>query len=206
MTIRAGITGGMGSGKSTVSAIFETLGIPVYKADEAAKRLMNEDEIIKQQLVNHFGEAAYENGVLNRKFMAGQVFNNTEKLALLNSIVHPATISDGERWMQKQTAPYAIKEAAIIFESGSQKYLDFIIGVYAPVTLRIYRSMKRDNLKQDEVKARINEQMDDAIKMKLCNAVITNDEQQALLPQVMKIHETLARLSAVQKKDSPTSF
>jgi dephospho-CoA kinase len=206
MTIRAGITGGMGSGKSTVSAIFETLGIPVYKADDAAKRLMNEDEIVKQQLVKHFGEAAYENGLLNRKYMAGQVFNNTEKLDLLNSIVHPATISDGERWMQKQTAPYAIKEAAIIFESGSQKYLDYIIGVYAPVTLRIYRSMKRDNLNQDEVKARINRQMDDAIKMKLCDSVITNDEQQALLPQVMKIHETLIELSALQKKDSQTSF
>jgi len=198
MTFRAGITGGMGSGKSTVASIFATLGIPVYQADDAAKRLMNEDPALQETLRKHFGEEVYTNGQLNRSFLAATVFNDTKKLALLNSIVHPATIADGEKWMQQQVAPYAIKEAAIIFESGSQRYLDYIIGVSAPVALRIHRSMKRDQLSKEEVTARLNRQMDDAIKMKLCDAVIINDEQQALLPQVMKIHQHLLQLSAAQ--------
>ena len=127
--------------------------------------------------------------------MAAEVFTNKEKLAVLNSIVHPATISDGEKWMQLQSAPYAIKEAAIIFETGSQRYLDYIIGVSAPVTLRIFRSMQRSAISREEAKARIDRQMDDAIKMKLCDTVIINDDQQALIPQVIKVHEALLKLS-----------
>ncbi len=200
MTFRVGITGGMGSGKSTVAAVFATLGIPVYQADDAAKRLMNEDPALITALKKHFGDAIYTNGILNRAVLAEAVFNNKEKLTLLNSIVHPATIADGEHWMTAQSAAYAIKEAAIIFETGSQRYLDYIIGVYAPATLRIHRSMKRDNLSREEVNARMNRQMDDAIKMKLCDAVIVNDDQQAIIPQVMKIHEHLLQLSAVEKK------
>ncbi|HMC87791.1 MAG TPA: dephospho-CoA kinase [Chitinophagaceae bacterium] len=200
MTLRVGITGGMGSGKSTVSEIFKTLGIPVYKADDAAKRLMNEDQTVKTALIKYFGEQVYLDGKLNRQYLGEQVFNNKEKLSFLNSVVHPVTISDGQRWMQKQSGAYAIKEAAIIFESGTQRYLDYIIGVYAPVTLRIFRSKKRDNLTQQEVKARINKQMDDAIKMKLCDIVIINDEQQALLPQVLKLHEALLKMSLQPEK------
>ena len=200
MTLRVGITGGMGSGKSTVSEIFKTLGIPVYKADDAAKALMNEDESVKTALIKYFGEAVYPDGKLNRQCLGEQVFNNKEKLDFLNSVVHPATIRDAERWMQKQTSPYAIKEAAIIFESGSQRYLDYIIGVYAPITLRIFRSTKRDNLTQEEVKARMSKQMDDAIKMKLCDIVIANDEQQALLPQVLALHDALLKRSFHPKK------
>ena len=195
MALRVGITGGMGSGKSTVAAVFSTLGIPVYQADDAAKRLMNEDESLKALLIKHFGEATYSNGVLDRAHLAHAVFHDKEKLELLNSIVHPATIADGEKWMQQQTTPYAIKEAAIIFESGSQRYLDYVIGVSAPVTLRIFRSMKRDNHSKEEVNARLNRQMDDNIKMKLCDSVIINDEQQAVLPQVMKLHEQLLLLA-----------
>ena len=191
MTLRVGITGGMGSGKSTVAAVFAVLGIPVYRADDAAKRLMNEDLLLKEQLTSQFGTATYTNGLLNRAYLAATVFSNKEKLAQLNALVHPVTIRDADEWMKKQTTPYAIKEAAIIFESGSQNYLDYIIGVYAPVTLRIYRSMKRDKLSKEEVNARMNQQMDDAIKMKLCDTVIVNDEQQAVIPQVMKIHEQL---------------
>lgn len=196
MALRIGITGGMGSGKSTVAAVFGTLGIPVYQADDAAKRLMNEDPALAAALKKAFGEGTYTGGRLNRGYLAAEVFNNKEKLTLLNSIVHPVTIADGEHWMAQQTTPYAVKEAAIIFETGSQRYLDYIIGVYAPVTLRIHRSMKRDQLSREEVNARMNRQMDDAIKMKLCDAVITNDEQQAVIPQVMKIHAQLLLLSA----------
>ena len=200
MTLRVGLTGGMGSGKTTVAAVFAALGIPVYSADDAAKRLMNEDESLKAQLMEKFGENTYTNGSLNRAHLAAEVFTDKDKLTLLNSIVHPATIADGEKWMQQQTTPYAIKEAAIIFESGSQRYLDYIIGVDAPVTLRIYRSMKRDHLSKEEVNARLNRQMDDAIKMKLCDFVINNNGQQAVLPQVMALHEQL--LTLARKKET----
>ena len=202
MTLRVGLTGGMGSGKTTVAAVFAALGIPVYSADDAAKRLMNEDESLKAQLIEKFGENTYTNGLLNRAHLAAEVFTNKDKLTLLNSIVHPATIADGEKWMQQQTTPYAIKEAAIIFESGSQRYLDYIIGVDAPVTLRIYRSMKRDHLSKEEVNARLNRQMDDAIKMKLCDFVINNNGQQAVLPQVIALHEQL--LTLARKKETAT--
>ena len=200
MTLRVGLTGGMGSGKTTVAAVFAALGIPVYSADDAAKRLMNEDESLKAQLIEKFGENTYTNGLLNRAHLAAEVFTDKDKLTLLNSIVHPATIADGEKWMRQQTTPYAIKEAAIIFESGSQRYLDYIIGVDAPVTLRIYRSMKRDHLSKEEVNARLNRQMDDAIKMKLCDFVINNNGQQAVLPQVMALHEQL--LTLARKKET----
>lgn len=198
MTFRVGITGGMGSGKTTVAAIFATLGIPVYRADDASKRLMNEDAVLKKQLIENFGEATYTNGFLNRQYLAAAVFNDTEKLNLLNSFVHPATISDAENWMQRQTSIYAIKEAAIIFESGSQRYLDYIVGVYAPLPLRILRSMKRGNASREEVIARIDRQMDDTIKMKLCDTVITNDEQQALIPQVIKVHAIITALAGAR--------
>lgn len=201
MTLRVGITGGMGSGKSTVAAVFASMGIPVYQADDAAKRLMNEDPAIAAALKTAFGEASFANGMLNRSYLAAEVFSSKEKLALLNSIVHPATIADGESWMADQTTTYAIKEAAIIFESGSQRYLDYIIGVYAPATLRIHRSMKRDKLSKEEVNARMDRQMDDAIKMKLCDTVIINDDQQAIIPQVMKIHAQLLLLAA-EKQNS----
>jgi len=202
MTLRVGLTGGMGSGKTTVAAVFAALGIPVYSADDAAKRLMNEDESLKAQLIEKFGENTYTNGLLNRAHLAAEVFTDKDKLTLLNSIVHPATIADGEKWMRQQTTPYAIKEAAIIFESGSQRYLDYIIGVDAPVTLRIYRSMKRDHLSKEEVNARLNRQMDDAIKMKLCDFVINNNGQQAVLPQVIALHEQL--LTLARKKETAT--
>ena len=196
MTFRVGITGGIGSGKSTVAAIFETLGVPVYRADDAAKRLMNEDPLLKGQLITSFGELIYTDGLLNRAQLASVVFNNPENLALLNSFVHPATFNDAEKWMKEKTTPYAIKEAAIIFESGSQRYLDYIIGVFAPTPLRILRSMKRSKLTRDEVIARIDQQMDDTIKMKLCDTVIVNDGQSALIPQVMKLHAALSELAS----------
>jgi dephospho-CoA kinase len=195
MTLRVGLTGGIGSGKSTVAQIFETLGIPLYYADDAAKRLMNEDEALKKQLIQNFGTAVYKDGALDRQYLAAQVFSNKEKLDLLNSIVHPVTIKDADEWMRQQTSPYAIKEAALIFESGVNKYLDYVIGVYAPVTLRIHRSMKRDAISKEKVTARMSKQLDEDIKMKLCDFVITNDEQQALLPQVMKLHEELLKLA-----------
>jgi len=187
--LRIGITGGIGSGKSTVSKIFEVLGAPVYYADDASKRLMNEDEEVKEKLRSVFGEGVYANGTLNRQYLSSIVFNDPLKLALLNSIVHPATIKDAEDWMLKQTTPYAIKEAALIFESGSQEHLDKVIGVYAPAAVRIHRVMQRDNVTREEVLGRMSKQIDEDIKMRLCDYVIKNDEQELLIPQVLKLHE-----------------
>ena len=191
MIIKVGITGGIGSGKSTVAKVFEVLNIPVYYADAAAKKLMNEDDLLIAQIQKEFGEASYVDGKLDRKYLAALVFNNEKKLAKLNAIVHPATIRDAESWMQQQTTPYAIKEAALIFESGANQLLDYIIGVYAPLRLRMERTMQRDQLSFEEAKARMEKQMNEEEKMRLCNYVITNDEQQLILPQVMKIHEEL---------------
>ena len=140
--LKIGLTGGIGSGKSTVAKVFEVLGIPVYYADEAAKRLMNEDENLKEKLQQQFGKQTYVDGKLNRGYLSSLVFNDPEKLAILNSIVHPATIEDAAKWMTQQKTPYVIKEAALIFESGSQKDLDKVIGVFAPAPLRILRVIK----------------------------------------------------------------
>ena len=156
-----GLTGGIGSGKSTVSKIFEVLGIPVYYADDASKRLMNEDEELKEKLRSTFGDKTYVDGQLDKAYVAAVVFNDPGKLVLLNSIMHPATIKDAEKWMLHQTTPYAIKEAALIFESGSQEYLDKVIGVYAPVAVRIHRVMQRDNVTREEVLSRMNKQIDE---------------------------------------------
>lgn len=189
--LKVGLTGGIGSGKSTVAKIFEVLGIPVYYADEAAKQIMNTDEELKKELIKHFGPQAYKDGLLDRAYVASIVFSDKQKLELLNSLTHPATIRDAERWMSRQSSPYAIKEAALLFESGSNQYLDHIIGVYAPQPLRIKRVMSRDHVTEEEVLKRLSKQMDEDEKMKLCDSVIVNDEQQLLIPQVLEIHETL---------------
>ena len=150
---------------------------------------MNNDEGLRQQIIKTFGAETYEGGVLNRQYLAGIVFNNPSKLEQLNAIVHPATIAAAERWMTQQTAPYAVKEAALLFESGSAAGLDYIVGVFAPEALRIKRVMDRDGVGRQEVLARINRQIDDEIKRRLCDFVVINDEQQLLIPQVAALHE-----------------
>lgn len=204
MVLRIGLTGGIGSGKSTVAQIFEVLGIPVYYADAEAKRIMNTDAGLKKAIIRNFGEEAYKDGLLNRAYISSIVFNDqsprdaAQKLDLLNSLVHPATKKDGEAWMKKlaeqsgQKPPYAIHEAALVFEAGMDKQLDKVIGVFAPLDLRIKRAMERDKVTKDEVLKRISRQMDEDSKMKRCDFVITNDEQQLLIPQVIAIHNKLS--------------
>lgn len=186
--LRIGLTGGIGSGKTTVAKVFETLGIPVYYADDNAKYLMNNNAVLKASVSRHFGEDVYKNGELDRKYLAAIVFNNKEKLELLNSLTHPITIRDAEEWMNRQTTPYVIKEAALLFESGAAEKLDYIIGVYAPQHIRVERVMKRDNLPVEEVMKRISRQIDEEMKMKLCNFVITNNDQQLVIPQILELH------------------
>ncbi|MGB5007970.1 MAG: dephospho-CoA kinase [Ferruginibacter sp.] len=193
--LKIGLTGGIGSGKSTVAKVFEVLGIPVYYADDAAKKLMNEDAALKQKIKLQFGESVYASEHLNKKALADIVFNDPEKLALLNALVHPATLKDVESWMQSQSSPYIIKEAALIFESGAHQNLDYVIGITAPAPLRIQRTMQRDGITREAVVARMDKQMDDTIKMKLCDFVITNDEQEMLLPQLLALHDKLLSLS-----------
>ena len=196
--IKVGLTGGIGSGKSTIAAVFETLGVPVAYADLEAKRLMNEDAGLRDAIIRQFGQGAYTGPILNRKYLAERVFNDPVALETLNSLVHPVTIREGERWMQELSDrhPYAIREAALIFESRTAGHLDFIIGVHAPATLRIHRTMQRDGLTREEVLQRMRNQVDEEIKMMLCDAVIQNDGQQALMPQVLALHERLLQQAA----------
>jgi dephospho-CoA kinase len=195
VVLRVGLTGGIGSGKTTVAKIFELLGIPVYYADDAAKKIMNEDYELKAAIQKQFGAEAYKNGELNRAYLSTKVFNDAFQLEILNSLVHPATIRDAARWMEGQKSSYTIKEAALIFESGSAEYLDYVIGVYAPAQLRIERTMERNHVGLDDVTQRMNKQLDEDMKMKLCDFVIYNDEKRLLIPQVIELHQKLLRLS-----------
>ena len=194
--LRIGLTGGIGSGKTTVAKIFEVLQVPVYYADAASKRLYHTDKELMQNLKQHFGEDVYTNGELNRAKLAQVVFSNPVQLTVLNSLVHPPTIRDAEAWMQRQTAPYLVKEAALLFESGSVRGLDYVIGVYAPQHLRIKRVMSRDGSTRDEALARMERQLDENIKMKLCDFVIQNNELEAVLPQVLLLHQTFLQKKA----------
>jgi dephospho-CoA kinase len=195
--LKVGLTGGIGSGKSTVAAIFGTLGVPVSYADAEARRLMDEDIELRAAISRHFGSETYAGGKLNRKYLAGKVFDDPVKLALLNSLVHPVTIREGEQWMQAQEGhhPYAIREAALIFESRSAGHLDFVIGVYAPTAMRIHRAMQRDKSTREDILRRMSNQIDEDLKMALCDVVIQNDEQHAVIPQVLALHQRLLHIT-----------
>lgn len=185
--LKIGLTGGIGSGKSTVAKIFEVLGVPVYYADDAAKELMNTDPQIKEAIKKIFGADAYQAEKLNRSYLASIVFADEKKLETLNALIHPATINASNAWMEKQSAPYIIKEAALLFESDAYKYLDAVIGVSSPLPQRIKRVMERDNTSEDEILKRINRQMNEEEKLKRCQFIIHNDESTLLIPQVIEL-------------------
>jgi dephospho-CoA kinase len=191
--LKVGITGGIGSGKSVVSRLFALLGIPVYHADDAAKRLMEEDTSLRNKISHAFGEQAYQQGKLNRTYISTLAFSDKQVLERLNGMVHPAVIADAEQWMARQSAPYTIKEAALFFESGSAVGMDFIIGVYAPAELRIQRAMRRDGLGAQQIRERMGRQIDDEIKMRLCDHVVVNDDKHMVIPQVIALHNMLLR-------------
>lgn len=195
MCLKIGLTGGIGSGKSTVAKVFESLQVPVFDADAASKRLYHTDKELMANLRKHFGEDIYTNDVLNRPKLAAIVFSDEEKLKLLNSLVHPPTIRDAAEWFNRQKAAYVIKEAALLFESGSVAGLDYVIGVSAPIHLRIKRVMDRDQVTRQAVQNRLSKQINETVKMRLCDFIITNNEQEMVLPQVLSLHQRLLKLA-----------
>ncbi|MFN5478453.1 MAG: dephospho-CoA kinase [Chitinophagaceae bacterium] len=201
--LRIGLTGGIGSGKSTVAKIFSVLDIPVYQADKEAKRLMNTHPDIISGIQSLFSPLAYKNGQLDTSFLSDQAFQHPERLSQLNALVHPYTIEDAKQWMKQQTSPYALKEAALIFESGSQGEFDFIIGVSAPESLRISRAMERDHKKKEEIIDRMRNQMNEDEKLSKCHFILHNDERHLLIPQVLKLHQHFCDLAHQSNSPQP---
>lgn len=191
--IIVGLTGGIGSGKTTVAKHFKSLGVPVYIADEEAKKLMNKSKIIKRKLIQLFGEQAYVNGKLNKPFIANIIFNDKSYLQKMNAIVHPRVARHFEKWTLKQEAPYVIKEVAILFENGGHKLCDFVITVTAPKEIRVERLLKRDNTTKEKIEAIMKNQWTDAEKVKLSDFVIENTKLQNALNQADRIHEILLK-------------
>ncbi|HPK09526.1 MAG TPA: dephospho-CoA kinase [Saprospiraceae bacterium] len=199
--IKVGVTGGIGSGKTTVCKIFETLGIPVYYADTRAKWLMNHDSSLKSQIKACFGTKIYhKNGRLNKTLLAEEVFANKEKLSLLNSIVHPAVAADTILWFHSLDTDYAIKEAAILIESGAYKSVDKIIVVTAPEHIRIQRVVNRDQSKVTQVKARMSNQLCDEKRIEFADYIIDNSGDKSLITQIWQIHQSLTQLSHSNQK------
>lgn len=190
--LKIGITGGIGSGKSTVSKIFEILGIPVFYADAEAKLLMQQDLKLIAQIKSEFGAQAYlANQVLNSAYIAQLVFNNNNKLAKLNALVHPAVYNAFELWVSKQKSIYVLKEAALLFESGSYLQNDYNILVSSPLELRMARVIKRDRVTKEQVLARMQAQFTEEQKRDLANFYIQNNEQELLIPQVLSLHQII---------------
>lgn len=158
---KVGITGGIGSGKSTVCRLFAARGVAVYDTDAAAKRLMGEDETLKRAIIDRFGAESYTAEGLNRPYLAAQIFGNEEAREALNGLVHPAVTADFERWAEEQTGDYVVLESAILYEAGLDKHLDRVMAVLAPRALRLERAMKRDGATRDKIEQRMDAQMSD---------------------------------------------
>ena len=194
--LKIGLTGNMGSGKTTVSKIFELLGIPVFYADDAAKKVMVTDQILIDEIRSAFGKQSYfEDGALNRKHIAAIVFNNDAQLAKLNAMVHPATFRAFDTWVANfADVPYVLKEAALLFESDSYKMCDYTVMVQAPLESRIKRVMQRDGLTRIEVESRNAHQFSEEKKTRLADYIINNDDTQLVIPQVLELHRVFGSL------------
>ncbi|WNH11708.1 dephospho-CoA kinase [Thalassobellus suaedae] len=192
--IIVGLTGGIGSGKTTVAKVFkEKLGIPVYIADEEAKKLMNRSKIIKRKLIQLFGANAYVNEELNKPFIANIIFNDKAYLQKMNAIVHPRVAKHFQKWVLKQEAPYIIKEVAILFENDGYKQCDFVITVTAPKDLRIKRLLQRDNTTKANIEAIMNNQWTDEEKVKRSHFVIENISLENTKEQVLEVHNQILK-------------
>ena len=188
---KIGITGGIGSGKTYVAEVFRSLGISIFYADSQAKKIMISSEKMIKLLKEEFGNDIYKDSDLNKEKLASIVFSNSDKLQKLNSLVHPLVKEEFNNWCKKQTSPYVIKEAAILFESKSHLGLDAVICVLAPLELRKKRLFNRNNYTEKDIKKRIENQISQEKKEKQSDYIIVNDEKDLLLPQIIKIHEKL---------------
>ena len=189
--IIVGLTGGIGSGKTTVAQEFKKLGVPVYIADDEAKKLMKRSKIIKRKLIQLFGDKAYVNNALNKPFIANIIFNDKSYLQKMNSIIHPRVAKHFEKWMLKQESPYVIKEVAILFENDGYKTCDFIITVTAPKELKIERLLKRDDTTKAKIEAIMKNQWTDEEKVKRSHFVIENIALENTKNQVIKVHKQI---------------
>lgn len=188
-----GITGGIGSGKSIVARIFNSLGVPVYNSDIRSKELLNTNSELKSRLIDQFGEEIYTSTGIDRKYFASIIFNDKRLLEISNNIIHPFVKKDFEDWIVAQSYPYIIKESAILFETGIYKQLDLTVLVTAPEKLRIKRVVERDQIPEKVVLERIKNQLEDADKVPLADFEIINNEAQLLIPQVLRIHQYLLK-------------
>lgn len=189
MAIKIGLTGGIGSGKSVVSHLLKTMGIPVYIADDESKRITSTDAFIKQQLINLLGDEVYINGVLNKNLLAAYIFSDAEHAKIVNEIIHPRVKEDFVKWVAKNTKhPVVAIESAILIEAGFTDEVDIVAMVYAPMDLRLQRLALRDSSSsKEQILKRIQSQMDDEKKKALADFVIVNDEQIPVIPQVVEL-------------------
>jgi len=189
MAIKIGLTGGIGSGKSVVSHLLKTMGIPVYIADDESKRITSTDSLIKQQLINLLGQGVYINGVLNKNLLAAYIFSDAEHAKIVNEIIHPRVKEDFVKWVDKNSKyPVVAIESAILIEAGFTDEVDIVAMVYAPMDLRLQRLALRDSSSsKEQILKRIQSQMDDEKKKALADFVIVNDEQIPVIPQVVEL-------------------
>ncbi len=189
-----GLTGGIGSGKSTVAAMFADLGVPIFITDNEGRRLLNKSKVVRKKVISLLGEEAYIDNLPDRKFIASRVFNDKELLASLNAIIHPKVAQNFKRWVAKQDAPYCIKESAILFETGGDAHCDATITVAVPLEERIKRVLKRDATTLEDVEARLKNQQNDDYRIDKSDYVITNILIEDTLKQVVSIHKLLLEL------------
>jgi len=189
--LKLGITGGIGSGKTSVCRVFNILGIPVFSADPEAQRIMNSDKGVIEGINKIAGKNLYPGGILDRMELASLIFNDPGRLRKVNSLVHPVVFDNFVRWSEEQKSPYVIMEAAILFESGASNLVDRVATVYAPVEERIERVTRRNQLTREQVMERIRNQMDDETRMKMSDYRINNSENEMIIPVILKIHEDL---------------
>lgn len=191
--LRLGVTGGIGSGKSSVCKVFNVLGIPVFYSDPEAKAIMNNDLSVRSEINAIAGRDLYLSGNLDRAELAKLIFNDDELLGRVNALIHPLVFQNFLQWADMQAAPYVIMEAAILFESGASELVDKVLTVVAPLDQRIDRIVKGNQLTREQVMDRIRNQMDDDIKVKNSDYIIYNSEDDMIIPPVLRIHKDLLR-------------
>lgn len=196
---KVGITGGIGSGKSTVCAILAEFGVAVYDSDSRAKRLMNEDNTLRERLVERFGSEVYCAEGLNRRYLAERVFGNPEELKALNAIVHPAVMDDFDRWALEQEGSYVVLESAILFEASLDRRVDVSVAVMAPEELRIERAMQRDGAQREQIVARMNNQISDQERVERAKYTIVNIDIDNLKSDVEQLHRRLSYVAQAQR-------